>query len=576
MFSKTRIFSAVVLLAALIVGAGCDGIADLDVENENAPDAERAIANASDLKSVLAGGYTSWWDAAYENDTPFAMPAPHLHGWGDAMTTTNAFAGFWSVATDEPRPAFQNTLSFSDLNIIETPWLNLNAAISASNDVIRQIETNNFEVIVDGDDQTQMTLAAAYFLRALSYGHLANFFNQAYITDATFDPEQDLSGLGFSPYTEVLQQSRDDFDRVREIAGANAFTMDNFLPFTVPVSNDRLIALSNSFEARFVISNPRTPEEAASIDWTEIQTLAQDGIQESVVMDLDGNTWSNAWQEVSGLYWYWRVDNRIINMMDADYPIKYPAGEAGAAIPPAESDDERLCPAAGDEFQGSGVGTAAELGCYFVYDTDQSFFRINRGPTLQSNYWYARDFVIEQWFLEPFGAGPGPIMLAEENRLMRAEAAVNLGNLPAAIDLINSGSRVNVGGLDPLPDDATEQEVLDAIYYERDIELYRTGLGLPYYDLRRRGQLQAGTPLHLPVPATELQTIGQELYTFGGVGNAGQPGTASGDNAWCDQGDLSCSGPFEVPAATESTNDALLQDIDPFGFSGSPLQPPQR
>ena len=547
------------LLAAVLLMAGC---ADLDVENLNAPDAQRAITDASDLQSVLAGGYTSWWNGSYSN-TPQSVPQPHLDGWGDAQTTTNAFRGFWNVAVDEPRTEFPNTLSFGDLSIVANPWSNLNSAISSANDVIFQIEFNDFEVIVDGTDETQESLAAAYFLRGLAYGHLANYYNQAFIVGADFG-EAEIDALEFSDYEAVLAQARADIGRAREIAEVNAFTLQNYLPFTVDVTSERLVQMANSFEARFIISNPRTPAENDAINWNEIRTLAANGIQESIIMELDGSSWFNNYQYISGLFWYWRVDNRIINMMDDSYPIKYPAGSAGNALAPAQSDDQRLCPGTTEGltfFQGDGLTEARDLGCYFAYETDQSFFREERGPTLQSNYFYARDFVDQQWNETPFAAGPGPIFLLEENRLMEAEAAARTGDVPAAVTLVNDGSRVNIGGLDPLATGTSQEDVLNAIFYERDIELYRTGLGLPFYDLRRRGQLQAGTPLHLPVPATELQTLGESLYTFGGVGSAGQPGTASGDNAWCNQGGLSCDGPFTAPL----NGGLVLQETERLG-----------
>lgn len=576
-----------VLLAGLLAVAGCDGVADLNVENPNAPDAERAIADPSDLQSVLAGGYTSFWDGTYE--APGYYGFPHFDGWGDAMTTTNAFAGFWTMAVDEPRPRFQNTLSFSDLGIVGEPWSNLNAAISSANDVIRQIQVNDFEVVIDGSDRTQVTLAAAYFLRGLAYGHLANLFNQAYVTTEEFNAEDDLADLPFSEYDAVLTQATDDLAQARSIAEGSSFTVPNSLtlPFSTTLTADRLVRMINTFEARFIVSNPRSPSENDAINWDEVRTLTQNGIQEDVVLTMDGNTWFSNYWYVSGLYWYWRVDNRILNMMDPDYPIKYPADQAGSPLPPAESDDARLCPTSGDNPVFDGItffeGDAIEIArseefdnCYFAYDTDQSFFRVARGPTLQSNYWYVRDYVDQQWNFQPFGAGPGPVLLAEENRLMQAEAEMRAsgGSKGTAIELINNGSRVNAGQLAPLPATASDEEVLTTIYYERDIELYRTGIGLSWFDLRRRGQLQAGTPLHLPVPATELQTVGQELYTFGGVGSAGQPGTASGDNAWCDQGDLSCDGPFGVPDGTIPGGNLTKSNAGSVG--GNPMMPPRR
>ena len=155
---------------------------------------------------------------------------------------------------------------------------------------------------------------------------------------------------------------------------------------------------------------------------------------------------------------------------------------------------------------------------------------------------------------------------------MQAEAEIRAnGDAGAAANLVNQGSRTEVGELPPV--NGSEEEVLEAIYYERDIELYRTGFGLPYYDLRRKGELQEGTPLHFPLPADELQTVELDLYSFGG---AGEPefeqrlgeeiiGTATGDNAWCDQGELSCDGPHEprpgeVPGASLELDKQDVQD----------------
>ena len=55
-----------------------------------------------------------------------------------------------------------------------------------------------------------------------------------------------------------------------------------------------------------------------------------------------------------------------------------------------------------------------------------------------------------------------------------------------------------------------------AIQYEQDVELLATGAGVQYYDRRRIDGLQPQTPLHLPVPAAELETDGLAVYTFGG------------------------------------------------------------
>jgi hypothetical protein len=566
-------------LAGTVALTGCED-SRFDVENPNDPDRERALQDDADLQAVLSGGYVSWWEGVHENyyEGDWYSPAPHLHGWGDALSSTNAYSGFWNVATNEPtpgtKPQFPNTLSAENVGILEGPYNGLNSAVSSANDVLREIEIERPDrpLRIDGEDVTQRTRAGAYLLRGLSYGYLANIYDQAFITTQEFDAEEDLEDLEFQDYSEVLDQAISDLGQAREIAENNSFTLPDVLPFSQAMTASRLERVASSYEARFRVSQPRTPAEAENINWGTVSSLAENGIEEDLVLELDGDQFFSIWTGLTGIHWYFRVDNRIIQKMAAqhgedDYPIKYPADDAGAAIDPAKSmaqageGDARLCPAEGDEISGSGKekdyfdpdGT-----CWFVYDTDQSYFTLPRGPTLQSNYYFSRPDIYEQWDRNPTYQGPSPIFLAEENDLMEAEAAIRSnGDVATARSIVNEGSRVEVGELDPLPSDATQDEVLEAIQYERDIQLYRTGTGLQYFDMRRLGKLQTGTPLHMPVPAPELQTVQVDLYTFGGASNAGQPGTASGDNAWCEEFDAGCDGsygPYENETFEEPEN----------------------
>jgi hypothetical protein len=55
-------------------------------------------------------------------------------------------------------------------------------------------------------------------------------------------------------------------------------------------------------------------------------------------------------------------------------------------------------------------------------------------------------------------------------------------------------------------------------------------MGLQFFDMRKLNLLQAGTPLHWPLPAKTLETFGETLpfYTFGGVDNADGITTSNG------------------------------------------------
>lgn len=573
---RVRWAAPIVGLVLVFLLPGCDGLANLDVDNKNAPNREEALANPDDVVSLLSGGYRSLYQSIYGGSggaATFYAPGPHLDGFADAQTMTNAFASLWTPSK-EPKVRLQNSLA-SNIpgNIIDPVWTPLNSALSTANDVIIQIESEGAEIRIDGSDETQKTLAAAYFLRGWAHGRLANVFDKAYVLTA----DTDVANLEFSSYQKVASQAASDLERASEIASNNNFTMEGtYLPWRSDVSSARFSRIANTVAARVLVSNSRTADENADLssvegyNWNDVLSLTQNGVDETVSLTLDGfvGDWVDSYQYLSVIVkWYYRVDNRLINLMDSDYPVKYPtsAAENGDLLPKAESQDQRLCTT-------TTTGTGAPPpdadydpeGCYFAFVTDLSFYTVSRGPRLFSNYWWARPFALPQasGSTTPFGAGPRPFFLEAENNTMQAEALIRAnGDVDGARQIINNGTRTENGGLDPLPSDASQSEVVNAIFYERDLELYRMVHGQTYYDLRRRSAMQAGTPIHLPVPASELQTVQAENYTFGGVNFTSEFGTATGDQAWCkpvsgnvtSTGNVSpngCDGPYSAPSAS--------------------------
>ena len=54
-------------------------------------------------------------------------------------------------------------------------------------------------------------------------------------------------------------------------------------------------------------------------------------------------------------------------------------------------------------------------------------------------------------------------------------------------------------------------------------------MGLQFFEMRGKDLLQAGTPLHFPVPGDVLQSGNMEIYTFGGTtGVAGEDYSTGG------------------------------------------------
>lgn len=489
-------------LAALITSFGVISCADLSVDNMNAPDAERALNNPDDIKAVLTGGWLSWWRGTNQNRSSSAQ----LDGWADVITTTNNYELYWEAAVAEPRNRIDNSTSWGGTMILTTPWNNINSAISSANDVINAIEQLEFE-ISDGDiNQTDMVHALAYLLRGVSRGYLANLFDQAFLVDEHFDPSQELELHG---YNEVLEAALTDIDRAIEISQNNSFTTVNFLS-DIQMSDSELIQFANSYAAKFIISNGRTSSHYSADIWNRVVQYASNGIQEDLAIEVGDGTWYHEYQRMSGQDWYWKNDMRIINLMDPNYPMRYPPQAAGRAIQEASSVDAR--------FETD-----------FRYDPhNMGSFRNDRGLEIQSVYYFVR---YEDIFLNS-GVGTAPFFLEAQNDMIMAEALVHLGDLPQAIEILNNGPRVTRGGLEPVAASASAEEVLEAIYYEIYIELQRTSVGFQYFAMRRTDALQVGTPLHLPIPASELQVSGIPLYTFGGAGRGGEEGTADGSNVW--------------------------------------------
>lgn len=123
-------------------------------------------------------------------------------------------------------------------------------------------------------------------------------------------------------------------------------------------------------------------------------------------------------------------------------------------------------------------------------------------------------------------------MRKAEIDLFKAEALLRLDRLEEAANVINSGTRITRGGLQPVAID-DEEEISEAIVYERTIELPLTGMGIEYFDMRRTGQLQDGSLLHFPIPAQQLEVLQEPFYTFGGVDpQFGVPNEDVAINGW--------------------------------------------
>ncbi len=492
------------LLFSIIFLAACK---DLDTVNNNNPDRNAVLTTGSDLITVLQGGYIAWWQGVHDDHPVVALSvAGDAYGMGWANFGAERFG-------EEPRTAYNNRASEETdyQQVVKDPWFGCLSAVSTANDVIMAID--NGVTIDNGGPQDQAILAAAHFLRGVSWGYLGLIFDQTYVVDENTDLQKPL---GLVPYVQVIPDAVLELEMaidLAEVSGIN-FVHEYFNGHRL--GSDEFIQLSHSYAARFLAQWPRTPEENALVDWTAVLEHAEAGLTYNFAPEADGKFWQSYQSYVfaeAGIGPFWaRVDQRLIAALDPSQPTRYPQvvaqGEPPLANPEATSADKRL-------------------------ETDFLYFPTNnfpadRGEWHYSHYKHNRNVTDPTFAGDGSTSGPMPVFLAADNDLLQAEALWALDRLPEAIAIINAGTRVTRGQLPPLSNGATSAVVERAIRYERAIELLstapmslwfdrrRVGLRLDYLEVDDLGGLQIGTPAQLPVPAEELRIQGMEPYNFGG------------------------------------------------------------
>jgi hypothetical protein len=185
-------------------------------------------------------------------------------------------------------------------------------------------------------------------------------------------------------------------------------------------------------------------------------------------------------------------------------------------------------PAPGHCSQGKYVG-------YRVSDRSQAA----RGQQQWSNY---RDF---RYYNYTYGVGGPtwavPEITQREMKLLKAEALIRLGRAGEAVPIINetrvannlppvtaTGVPNNPSSCVPRMPNGTCGNLLEALKWEKRVEMWGHSLGDWFFDSRGWGDLRPGTPLQWPAPAQDLEAAGIPNYTFGGVGGACAAGNPTG------------------------------------------------
>jgi starch-binding outer membrane protein, SusD/RagB family len=480
----------------LTMGLLTFGCADLVVENLNEPDSSKALANPDDLTSLAGGAFRTLHNAMQEYDGPalsmVVMADQGTCSWGNAAMND---------LSHEPRTDTRmvNSLTYAYFPIIRVFWEDSYASISAVNDVLRAIEEKGIQMGEGGAD-TEMVRAWSYFVSGVAHGYLGLTYDQGNLIKW----DTDLETLELTPWQTLIDGSLELLDQAISIANGNSFEIPAKWLGGESYTNAELSQLASTYAARILTYSSRNKAHNEGIDWNKVLSYASNGIQKPLKPELGDNYDFYDMYLVYQRYPGWgRVDHRIINLMDPDYPSRWPMDASGSWTTAdgqdpgqAESDDARLL---------SDFGYLPE-----------NAFPADRGYYHWSHYRYKRydDVFTSVWY----GSKPKSSMLVWENEMLKAEAMVRTGNVAGAVSILNdpNGSRKLRGQL-PDVTATSAPDVLWTIFYERDVDLMDSGMGIGFFDMRRRDMLQRGTILHYPVPMTELEIIQAPIYTIGGT-----------------------------------------------------------
>lgn len=358
----------------------------------------------------------------------------------------------------------------------------------------------------------------AKFGQAMSMGYAALIFDQGYIVDENTLPE-DIANPTLVDYNVLMTHAITKLEEAAALAENNTFDIGTSVINSTDagLSSAQLAEVIHSYTARLLANNARNASERANVNWDKVISHLQKGVKQDFTMVLDqwesGYWWNSRYIYATRAGWT-NVDMRIINMMNPNYPAHNPDG---VDFPQTDSTTIYDDPAIDNR-----------LFTDYIYNPS-NFHRPERGLYFFSNWRYGRHAAYDGSY-----EGTMEDISLSEVHMLHAEALAQKGDLAGAAAILNdpAGYRKVRGGL---PDVAADKNaIMKAIHHERMVEQYLDAPGAEWFDMRGMDMLQAGSPLHFPIPADILESLGcqQPFYTYGGSSAPATGNCAPEGNYW--------------------------------------------
>jgi len=547
---KMRRIASVALLGLLTVALGC---ADLDVENPNAPDRDRALNTAGDVESLISGSFHTWWNTANGNNLSSIQFILSGMSFQHSAWPANGGNVFYSSF---PRPPVQNNPANEFYSNFADPYEESYSMLSAVRSGLQSINENEAIRSELGASAVARDRAVAKFMQGLGHATVALVYDQGFVLDENVEDAAVQSGeLEPVPYDQLMNQALSYLDEAASIAESNSFTVPAGW-MSREVSAAELAGLAHTMKARYMAAVARNPQEREAVDWNAVLTELNAGV-DSFTVQLDPTLYSYEGFETDMInYWSfaaWQQLSYFIHGMadqSGDYQawLQQPIASRG----PDVDGDPVLIQTPDTRYpQGSTLQEQINNpGEYFAVP-DPNSTAPGADFSLASNFQqpgrgvYRWSYYYDTRLYPRLGGGGWNYVTAAETRLLRAEAQYRLGNPGQAAQLINVSRTAH--GLNQTDASGTNSScvprlpngdcggLLEMLKWEKRLETqYRGLLGVPwYFEGRGWGELYGGSPVHWPLPAQDANLLGITPYTFGGCG---QDGGASGSPyAWPDE-----------------------------------------
>ena len=488
--------SIVYLSLAIILLAGCKKNI-LDVENLNEPDVLKVFGDGGDVENAAAGMFNTIYSGEHYTNGVAAILAVA----SDNVSCSWGNFGMRDMSYEPRNNGWNNAPSYSNKGLTKFLFDRMYSSIGTANLILKVVEGG--VVIGQGGAGKDRVKAFSKFAQGLAYGNLALVFDKSFIVDEIKTVEESVESA--VPYAEVSAAAVAYLDEAIALSSGTFTIPKEWLGTAENYSSSDFKKLCNTLAARILAYTPRNKTELAAVNWPKVKAYADAGITKDFTIIQDGYV---RWYDETSDYLVadgWGITNMyVVHMLDNAQPQHWD-DNANFPYPPESTNpqDHRLV-------------------TDFTY-VPSNWFQAARGYYHFSSY---RNSRYDKLYVD--GKGPKPQIMLSENDMLRAEARAYTTDLQGAADIINAGTRKTRGQMTNVA--PVLADIVKAMHHERHVEMYTTGMGLQFFEMRKLDLLQKGTPLHFPLPAGTLETFRVPLpfYTFGYLANADGKGTSNG------------------------------------------------